>query len=118
MKFSYGRLAQIKFLLPEATQIHKIMLHDKLEITMQEAWYDCFASRLVDYFTKHPEVCHFSLLPVFLTPDEFSMDRFLWNCELVGLSKNMTLQFRWRGSSSVDQKTCQPDSTHQLMPVH
>jgi hypothetical protein len=44
-RFSYGRLAQIKFLLPEATQIHKIMLHDKLEITMQEVWYDCFASR-------------------------------------------------------------------------
>ncbi|KAJ6738379.1 DNA REPLICATION FACTOR CDT1 [Salix koriyanagi] len=69
-KFSYRHLAQIKYLLPEAIQTDKILVHDK-EIPMHEARYEnwIFASRLVDYFIKHPEACD---IPQAILPGPFN----------------------------------------------
>ncbi|KAG6777236.1 hypothetical protein POTOM_017053 [Populus tomentosa] len=76
-KFSYGHLARIKYLFPEAIQMDKILVHDKKSLCMKPdmkigvlfdvveghdeesdfiALRQVFTSRLVDYFIKHPEV--------------------------------------------------------------
>lgn len=75
--FSHRHLAQMKYILPEAIQINKILVHDKetlcmkpeLEITLlfdvveghcensdYEALRKVFLSRLMNFCEMHPEV--------------------------------------------------------------
>ncbi|KAJ6396650.1 hypothetical protein OIU77_021640 [Salix suchowensis] len=89
-KFSYRHLAQIKYLLPEAIQTDKILVHDKKSLCMKPdmkigvlfdvveghdeesdfiALHQVFASRLVDYFIKHPEACD---IPQAILPGPFN----------------------------------------------
>ncbi|KAJ6707258.1 hypothetical protein OIU85_027594 [Salix viminalis] len=89
-KFSYRHLAQIKYLLPEAIQTDKILVHDKKSLCMKPdmkigvlfdvveghdeesdfvALRQVFASRLVDYFIKHPEACD---IPQAILPGPFN----------------------------------------------
>ncbi|KAJ4823949.1 hypothetical protein Tsubulata_016430 [Turnera subulata] len=76
-EFQNRHLAQIKYILPDVIQIEKIMVHDKKTLCMKPdmevilsfdvveghqepsdfyALRGVFASRLIHYFTKHPEV--------------------------------------------------------------
>lgn len=89
-KFSYRHLAKIKYLLPEAIQTDKILVHDKKSLCMKPdmkigvlfdvveghdeesdfiALRQVFASRLVDYFIKHPEACD---IPQAILPGPFN----------------------------------------------
>ncbi|KAF5730397.1 CDT1-like protein b [Tripterygium wilfordii] len=77
-KLSYRHLAQIKYILPEAMKIDKILLHDEKTLCMKQslkitllldvieghdepsdyvALRQVFASRLVDFCTTYPEAC-------------------------------------------------------------
>lgn len=79
-------LGQIKYILPEAIQIDNIIVHDKKTLCMKPAMkisllFDvveghsehsdfmalrqAFASRLMNYFTSHPEVLLFSCTGAF-----------------------------------------------------
>ncbi|KAH8511608.1 hypothetical protein H0E87_008970 [Populus deltoides] len=92
-KFSYGHLARIKYLLPEAIQMDKILVHDKKSLCMKPdmkigvlfdvveghdeesdfiALRQVFASRLVDYFIKHPEACD---IPQAILPGPFNQSK-------------------------------------------
>eukprot|EP00258_Populus_trichocarpa_P038357 XP_024454376.1 CDT1-like protein a, chloroplastic isoform X2 [Populus trichocarpa] len=92
-KFSYGHLARIKYLLPEAIQMDKILVHDKKSLCMKSdmkigvlfdvveghdeesdfiALRQVFASRLVDYFIKHPEACD---IPQAILPGPFNQSK-------------------------------------------
>lgn len=92
-KFSYGHLARIKYLLPEAIQMDKILVHDKKSLCMKSdmkigvlfdvveghdeesdfiALRQLFASRLVDYFIKHPEACD---IPQAILPGPFNQSK-------------------------------------------
>lgn len=76
-KFTYSHLAQIKYILPEAIQIEKILVHDKKTLCMKPdmkigllfdvvkghseqsdflALLQLFASRLLSFLIKHPQV--------------------------------------------------------------
>ncbi|CAM8929766.1 unnamed protein product [Rhodiola kirilowii] len=91
-KFSYKHLAQIKFILPEAVQIDKIIRHDEesqcmkpdLKITLlfevvkdhQQksdfmALCQLFFSRVVDFYSTHSEDCN---IPEATLPEPFSQD--------------------------------------------
>lgn len=83
-RFTCSHLAQLKFILPEAIEIKKILKHDErswcmkpdLYITLNanavdnsEKWKSnsssvllrkIFRSRLLDFFKSHPEVINFS----------------------------------------------------------
>ncbi|KAI9175134.1 hypothetical protein LWI28_027875 [Acer negundo] len=88
-KFSCKHLAQMKYLFPEAIQIDKILGHDKKSLCMKPdvkiallfdviedhcqhsdfmALSQAFASRLINFFTVHPEACDIPELPL---PDPF-----------------------------------------------
>lgn len=77
-KFSYRHLAQIKFILPEAVQTDRILIHDEKTMCMKPdmkitllfdvveghreqstyiALHQEFDARLFNYFSTHPEVC-------------------------------------------------------------
>lgn len=92
-KFSYGHLARIKYLLPEAIQMDKILVHDKKSLCMKPdmkigvlfdvveghdeesdfiALRQVFTSRLVDYFIKHPEACD---IPQAILPGPFNQSK-------------------------------------------
>ncbi|KDP45821.1 hypothetical protein JCGZ_17428 [Jatropha curcas] len=92
-KFSYGHLAQLKYLLHEAIQIDKILVHDKKTLCMKPemeitlvfneieghheqsdfiALHQLFASRLTNYFTVHPEACD---IPEAILPDPFNQSK-------------------------------------------
>lgn len=92
-KFSYGHLARIKYLLPEAIQMDKILVHDKKSLCMKPdmkigvlfdvveghdeesdfiALRQVFTSRLVDYFIKHPEACD---IPQAILPGPFNLSK-------------------------------------------
>lgn len=82
-KFSYKHLAQVKFILPEAVQTEKILVHDEKTMCMnpeliitllfdivkghdkEQSDYSAlrmiFASRLCDFYSSHPEVMVFHL---------------------------------------------------------
>ncbi|GAY61738.1 hypothetical protein CUMW_212310 [Citrus unshiu] len=83
-------LAQIKFILPEAIQIDKILVHNKKTLCVEpdlkiallfdvieghskhsdyEALCQVFGSRLVNFFTVHPEACG---VPEATLPEPFS----------------------------------------------
>lgn len=87
-KFSTSHLAQIKYLLPEAVQIDKILMHDdntkcmksemKIELLFDVVKYhneesvyvalsNIFSSRLRDFYARHPEV----IINAFLLIDYF-----------------------------------------------
>ncbi|XP_062160162.1 CDT1-like protein b isoform X3 [Alnus glutinosa] len=90
-KFTYSHLAQIKYILPEAIQIEKILVHDKKTLCMKPdmkigllfdvvkghceqsdflALLQLFASRLLSFLTKHPQkACD---VPEALLPEPFS----------------------------------------------
>lgn len=79
-RFTYNHLAQLKFLLPEAIEIKKILVHDertycmkpdlhitlnanavkvdeKLKSTSDTVQLEkVFRARLLDFFKSHPEV--------------------------------------------------------------
>lgn len=82
-EFSLSHLAQIKYILPEAVQIDKILVHDdktkcmksemKIELLFdvvkdhdEESVYvalsNIFSSRLREFYARHPEV----MMPFFL----------------------------------------------------
>ncbi|KDO47619.1 hypothetical protein CISIN_1g010970mg [Citrus sinensis] len=90
LKFSFRDLAQIKFILPEAIQIDKILVHNKKTLCVEpdlkiallfdvieghskhsdyEALCQVFGSRLVNFFTVHPEACG---VPEATLPEPFS----------------------------------------------
>lgn len=92
-RFSYGHLARIKYLLPEAIQMDTILVHDKKSLCMKPdmkigvlfdvveghdeesdfiALRQLFASRLVDYFIKHPEACD---IPQAILPGPFNQSK-------------------------------------------
>lgn len=92
-KFSYGHLARIKYLLPEAIQMDKILVHDKKSLCMKPdmkigvlfdvveghdeesdfiALRQVFTSRLLDYFIKHPEACD---IPQAILPGPFNQSK-------------------------------------------
>lgn len=92
-KFSYGHLARIKYLLPEAIQMDKILVHDKKSLCMKPdmkigvlfdvveghdeesdfiALRQVFTSRLLDYFIKHPEACD---IPQAILPGPFNLSK-------------------------------------------
>lgn len=89
-KFTYGHLAQIKYILPEAIQIEKILVHDKKTLCMIPemkigllfdvvkghseqsdfmALQQLFASRLLGFFTRHPQACD---VPEAMLPEPFT----------------------------------------------
>ncbi|XP_015578135.1 CDT1-like protein b [Ricinus communis] len=89
-KFSYRHLAQLKYLFHEAIQIDKILVHDKKTLCMKPdmkimllfdvveghseqsdfiALHQLFTSRLINYFTAHPEACD---IPEAMLPDPFN----------------------------------------------
>lgn len=89
-KFSFRDLAQIKFILPEAIQIDKILVHNKKTLCVEpdlkiallfdvieghskhsdyKALCQVFGSRLVNFFTVHPEACG---VPEATLPEPFS----------------------------------------------
>ncbi|KAL4654218.1 hypothetical protein ACB092_01G362200 [Castanea dentata] len=89
-KFTYSHLAQIKYILPEAIQIEKILVHDKKTLCMKPdmkisllfdvieghceqsdffALHQLFASRLISFFTKQPKTCD---VPEAMLPEPFS----------------------------------------------
>ncbi|KAJ9145665.1 hypothetical protein P3X46_028022 [Hevea brasiliensis] len=92
-KFSFGHLAQLKYLLCEAVQIDKILVYDKKTLFMKPdmritllfnvveghhelsdyiALHQLFASRLINYFTAHPEACD---IPEAMLPDPFEQSK-------------------------------------------
>ncbi|KAL1541939.1 CDT1-like protein a, chloroplastic isoform X2 [Salvia divinorum] len=93
-KFLLSHLAQIKYILPEAVQIDKILVHDEKTKCMKaemnigllsdvvkhrdedESVYvalsTIFSSRLRDFSDKHPEVCD---IPEAELPDPFNQKR-------------------------------------------
>ncbi|KAI4351965.1 hypothetical protein L6164_006263 [Bauhinia variegata] len=89
-KFSYPHLAQMKYILPEAIHIDKILVHDKKSLCMKpdlkitltfevvegntsESAYlslrKLFGSRLIDFFTRRPEATD---VPEAILPEPFS----------------------------------------------
>lgn len=89
-KFMYSHLAQIKYILPEAIQIEKTLVHDKKTLCMKPdmkitllfdvveghheqsdflALHQLFASRLILFFTMQPEACD---VPEAMLPEPFS----------------------------------------------
>ncbi|WCJ34702.1 hypothetical protein M5689_015995 [Euphorbia peplus] len=89
-KFAYGHLAQLKYILPEAIQIDKILVHDKETLCMKPdmkvtlvfdvvdghheqssfiALHQLFISRLINYFTSNPKVVD---IPEATLPDPFN----------------------------------------------
>ncbi|KAJ4972644.1 hypothetical protein NE237_005818 [Protea cynaroides] len=77
-KFSYCHLAQIKYILPEAVQIEKVLVHDGRTLCMKPdvkitllfdalpahpdqsastAMRQVFRARLLDFFDTHPQEC-------------------------------------------------------------
>ncbi|PSR84659.1 CDT1-like protein [Actinidia chinensis var. chinensis] len=89
-KFSYRNLAQIKYILPEAVQIDKVLIRDEktlcvkpdIKITLlfdvvdghqKESIYlalhQVFASRLLNFSNKHPEGCE---IPEAEMPEPFN----------------------------------------------
>ncbi|PKI75554.1 hypothetical protein CRG98_004090 [Punica granatum] len=89
-EFLYGHLAQIKYILPEALQTDKILVHDKktlcvrpdvkitllfdgidvhLERSRVIALQELFASRLEDFVSSHPEACD---VPEAMLPELFN----------------------------------------------
>ncbi|XP_059455447.1 CDT1-like protein a, chloroplastic isoform X2 [Corylus avellana] len=89
-KFMYSHLAQIKYILPEAIQIEKILVHDKKTLCMKPdmkiglqfdvvkghseysdflALQQLFASRLLSFLTKHPQAYD---VPEAMLPEPFS----------------------------------------------
>ncbi|OWM82960.1 CDT1-like protein a, chloroplastic [Punica granatum] len=89
-EFLYGHLAQIKYILPEAVQTDKILVHDKktlcvrpdvkitllfdgidvhLERSRVIALQELFASRLEDFVSSHPEACD---VPEAMLPELFN----------------------------------------------
>jgi chromatin licensing and DNA replication factor 1 len=85
----YSHLAQIKYILPEAIQIEKTLVHDKKTLCMKPdmkitllfdvveghheqsdflALHQLFASRLIRFFTMQPEVllCLYILVLMFV----------------------------------------------------
>ncbi|XP_050218964.1 CDT1-like protein b [Mercurialis annua] len=92
-KFSYKHLAQLKYLLPEAIQIDKILVHDKETLCMKAdmkimllsevveghheqsdyiALHQLFTSRLSNYFIAHPEACD---IPKAMLPNPFDYSK-------------------------------------------
>ncbi|KAI3407940.1 CDT1 domain-containing protein [Psidium guajava] len=88
-KFLYSHLAQIKYILPEVILIEKLLIYDEktlcmrpdMKITVQldaigmrheqsgfVELQELFTSRLVDYFTDHPEA---SVVPEAILPGPF-----------------------------------------------
>lgn len=92
-RFSYSHLAQLKFILPEAIEIQKILKHDELTCCMKpdlyvtlnanaiegsEKWKSntssvllrkVFRSRLLDFFKSHPGVSNSSNVFIYLKND-------------------------------------------------
>uniref|UniRef100_A0A5B7BBR2 CDT1 Geminin-binding domain-containing protein n=1 Tax=Davidia involucrata TaxID=16924 RepID=A0A5B7BBR2_DAVIN len=89
-KFSYKHLAQIKYILPEAVQVDKILIYDEKTLCMKPdikitllfdvveghherstffALQQVFASRLLNFFSKHPEGCE---IPEAVLPELFN----------------------------------------------
>ncbi|XP_043717849.1 CDT1-like protein a, chloroplastic [Telopea speciosissima] len=77
-KFSYCHLAQIKYILPEAVKIEKILVHDEKTLCMKPdfkisllldalpahpdqaasmAMWQVFRARLLDFYDTHPKEC-------------------------------------------------------------
>ncbi|XP_065881711.1 CDT1-like protein b [Euphorbia lathyris] len=86
-KFSYGHLAQLKYILPEAIQIDKILVHDKETLCMKpdmkitlvfdvvdghRALHQLFISKLINYFTANPKM---SDIPEAMLPDSFNQPK-------------------------------------------
>lgn len=92
-KFSHMHLAQMKYMLPEALQIDKIVIHDKRTLCMKPdmkitllfelveghsevsdfiALCQVFSSRLYNFFTTHPEA---SDVPEAVLPEPFTQRR-------------------------------------------
>lgn len=83
-RFTYSHLAQLKFILPEAIEVKKILTHDERTNCMKPDLHlslshdaignngkiksesgnlqlrKVFRARLCDFFKAHPEVCIFS----------------------------------------------------------
>ncbi|KAI4347381.1 hypothetical protein L6164_008197 [Bauhinia variegata] len=98
-KFLYPHLAQMKYILPEAIHIDKILVHDKKSLCMKpdlkitltfevveenssESAYlslgKLFGSRLIDFFSKHPEATD---VPEAILPEPFSQRTPSFLCE-------------------------------------
>ncbi|CAK7338658.1 unnamed protein product [Dovyalis caffra] len=131
-KFSYGHLAQIKYLLPEALQIDRILLHDKKSLCMKPyikigllldvveghdeesdfiALHQIFSSRLVDYFIKHPEACD---IPQAILPGPFNQCKGPAFVDKAGdLSEAVFYQSRpYLPAATESQMLCNPSHLH------
>ncbi|XP_043715203.1 CDT1-like protein a, chloroplastic isoform X2 [Telopea speciosissima] len=89
-KFSYCHLAQIKYILPEAVKIEKILVHDEKTLCMKPdlkisllfdalpahpdqtasmAMRQVFCARLLDFYDTHPKECD---IPEATLPEPFN----------------------------------------------
>ncbi|MCL7045753.1 hypothetical protein MKW94_013932 [Papaver nudicaule] len=99
-KLSYSHLAQIKYILPEAVQVEKILVHDERTLCMKqdmkitllldvvEAHPDqspyvvlcqMFRQRLLKFFSNHPEGCDIpeAALPIQMCESRSNFQHFL-----------------------------------------
>ncbi|KAJ8749915.1 hypothetical protein K2173_013830 [Erythroxylum novogranatense] len=93
-KFSYRHLAQLKFILPEAIQVDKILVHDMKTLCMTEdvtiillfdvvqghhehsdfiALREVLSTKLINHFTQHPEACD---IPEAILPELLKLNKY------------------------------------------
>ncbi|XP_008240334.2 PREDICTED: CDT1-like protein b [Prunus mume] len=106
-KFLYKHLAQMKFILPEAIKIDRILVQDKKTPCMKPdmnitllfdiveghrevsdfiAVRQVFASRLINFFAMHPEACD---VPEDILPEPFSQRREIPVLEKLPINSSM-----------------------------
>ncbi|VVA19652.1 PREDICTED: CDT1 [Prunus dulcis] len=106
-KFLYKHLAQMKFILPEAIKIDRILVQDKKTPCMKTdmnitllfdiveghgevsdfiAVRQVFASRLINFFAMHPEACD---VPEAILPEPFSQRREIPLLEKLPINSSM-----------------------------
>ncbi|CAL8159561.1 unnamed protein product [Prunus armeniaca] len=106
-KFLYKHLAQMKFILPEAIKIDRILVQDKKTPCMKPdmnitllfdiveghrelsdfiAVRQVFASRLINFFAMHPEACD---VPEAILPEPFSQRREIPVLEKLPINSSM-----------------------------
>ncbi|XP_075107901.1 CDT1-like protein a, chloroplastic isoform X2 [Nicotiana tabacum] len=116
-KFSHRHLAQIKYIVPEAIQIDKLLVHDEKTMCMKpdvkitlhfDAVEDhkehsmfmtlsnLFASRLVDFLHKHAQDCD---IPEAILPDPFNQSCLTSNADRLPMDLPSPLESELLSSS-------------------